>query len=173
MRCESCQPSARCFAQKGKRQLAAGYVIYGPQTALVLTLGEGTHIFTLNPDTGEFCLTHPSVQIPEDTSEFAINASNYRHWDEGFRRYIDDCLEGEDGPRGKNFNMRWVASMVAECQRILMRGGIYLYPGDARQGYRDGRLRLIYEANPVAFLMIAPLLTLVAETLHRQSKLKP
>ncbi|MCP5110636.1 MAG: class 1 fructose-bisphosphatase, partial [bacterium] len=141
------------FRQPGSAQLSAGYIIYGPQTALVLTVGEGTHIFTLDPRDGRFKLTEESLRVPAETREFAVNASNYRHWDESFRRYIDDCLEGEEGPRGKNFNMRWVASMVAECQRILMRGGVYLYPGDSREGYRDGRLRLIYEANPIGFLM--------------------
>jgi fructose-1,6-bisphosphatase I len=153
MRCESCQPSARCFAQKGKRQLAAGYVIYGPQTALVLTLGEGTHIFTLNPDTGEFCLTYPSVQIPEDTHEFAINTSNFRRWDGHIRAYVDDCLKGAEGAHGKNYNTRWIASLVAECHRIMMRGGVFLYPGDRRPDYRKGRLRLAYECSPIAFLV--------------------
>ena len=141
------------FMQPGARQLAAGYIIYGPHTALVLTVGSGTHIFTLDSGDGTYKLTSKDVQVPSDTREFAINASNYRHWDERIRRYIDDCLEGEDGSRGKNFNTRWIASMVAECHRILMRGGIYLYPGDARKGYGEGRLRLIYEANPIAFLM--------------------
>jgi fructose-1,6-bisphosphatase I len=141
------------FFQPGTRQLAAGYIIYGPHSALVLTVGQGTHIFTLDPADGKFKLTIKDVQIPRETREFAINTSNYRHWDEDVRQYIDDCLEGAEGPRGKNFNTRWIASMVAECHRILMRGGIYLYPGDARQGYQDGRLRLIYEGNPIAFLM--------------------
>jgi fructose-1,6-bisphosphatase I len=141
------------FFQKGVSQLAAGYIIYGPNTAMVLSVGEGTHIFTLNPQTGQFEQTAANVQIPAATREFAINASNYRHWDEGIRGYVDECLEGSQGAREKDFNMRWVASMVAECHRILIRGGIYLYPGDARQGYTDGRLRLIYEGNPIAFLI--------------------
>jgi len=153
MRCSTCTPSASCFVQKGKRQLAAGYVIYGPQTALALTLGEGTHIFTLNPDTGDFCLTMPAVRIPEDTNEFAINTSNFRRWDGHIRAYVDDCLRGADGPHGKNYNTRWIASLVAECHRIMMRGGIFLYPGDRRPDYQKGRLRLAYECGPIAFLV--------------------
>jgi len=139
--------------QAGVNQLAAGYCIYGPQTSLVLTLGAGTHIFTLDPLQGEFRLTAPNVQIAETTREFAINVSNFRHWDQHIRAYIDDCLNGEDGLRKSNYNMRWVASLVAECHRILSRGGIFLYPGDARKGYAQGRLRLLYECNPVAFLI--------------------
>lgn len=141
------------FFQPGSRQLGAGYIVYGPHTALVLTLGDGTHIFTLDPGDGRYRLTAANVQIPAETREFAINASNYRHWDEAIRRYIDDCLEGLEGNRAKDFNTRWIASLVAECHRILMRGGIFLYPGDDRQGYCDGRLRLVYEGNPVAFLI--------------------
>jgi len=141
------------FFQPGTKQLAAGYIIYGPQTAIVLTVGDGTHIFTLDPADNKYKLTSASIEVPAETREFAVNASNYRHWDEGVRQYIDTCLEGTQGARAKNFNMRWIASMVAECHRILMRGGIYLYPGDAREGYTQGRLRLIYEGNPVAFLM--------------------
>ena len=153
MRCAQCVPGATCFVQRGNRQLAAGYAIYGPQTALVLTVGEGTHIFTLNPDTGEFCLTAPAVQIPEDTSEFAINTSNFRRWDGHIRAYVDDCLEGAEGPHEKNYNTRWIASLVAECHRILARGGIFLYPGDRRPDYHSGRLRLAYECSPIAFLI--------------------
>ena len=141
------------FFQPGTKQLAAGYIIYGPQTSMALTVGEGAHIFTLDPADRKYKLTSANLQVPAETREFAINASNYRHWDAGIRRYIDSCLEGAQGGRAKNFNMRWVGSMVAECHRILMRGGIYLYPGDTREGYAEGRLRLIYEGNPVAFLM--------------------
>ncbi len=141
------------FFQPGTRQLAAGYIIYGPQTSMVLSVGAGTHIFTLDPADRKYKLTAANLQVPADTREFAINASNYRHWDTGIRQYIDSCLEGAQGARKKNFNTRWIGSMVAECHRILIRGGIYLYPGDAREGYRQGRLRLIYEGNPVAFLM--------------------
>ncbi len=139
--------------QPGTAQLAAGYVIYGPQTALVMTIGEGTIIFTLDPLTGEFRLTSPSVAISLDTNEFAINSSNSRQWDGHIMAYVDDCLEGEEGPHGTNYNMRWIASLVAECHRILSRGGIFLYPGDIRKGYGSGRLRLVYECNPIAFLV--------------------
>lgn len=153
MRCAACVPCASCFVQKGCNQLAAGYAIYGPQTALVLTLGEGTHIFTLNPDTGVFCLTTADVLIPQDTSEFAINTSNFRRWDGHIRAYVDDCLKGADGPHEKNYNTRWIASLVAECHRIMVRGGIFLYPGDRRPAYHSGRLRLAYECSPIAFLV--------------------
>lgn len=139
--------------QSGDNQLAAGYCIYGPQTSLVLTLGAGTHIFTLDPEDSEFYLTSANVRIAETTREFAINVSNFRHWDERIRAYIDDCLDGEDGSTRSKYNMRWIASLVAECHRILSRGGIFLYPGDARKGYGAGRLRLLYECNPLAFLV--------------------
>jgi fructose-1,6-bisphosphatase I len=152
MTCDKGDKEGDCFLQQGDRQVAAGYVIYGPQTALVITLGEGTHIFTLNPDTGEFCLTMPNVRIPEDTREFAINSSNSRRWDGHVRAYVDDCLKGEEGPHQKNYNTRWIASLVAECHSIMSRGGIFLYPGDRRPGYQSGRLRLAYECNPIAFL---------------------
>ena len=145
------EPTA--FLRVGNAQVAAGYFIYGPQTALVLTVGDGTDIFTLERASGTFRRTAAGVRVPSHTRELAINASNYRHWDPPVRAWFDDCLAGTEGPRGEDFNMRWIASMVAEAHRILMRGGIYLYPGDARQGYRSGRLRLIYEANPIAFVM--------------------
>jgi len=153
MTCKECRPTGNCFVRKGRSQLAAGYVIYGPRTALLLTLGEGTHAFTLNPDTGAFCLTTPNVSVPDDTNEFAINTSNFRRWDGHIRAYVDDCLKGIEGPHGKNYNTRWIASLVAECHRILARGGIFLYPGDRRAEYRSGRLRLAYECNPIAFLV--------------------
>jgi len=146
-------PGAASPLLPGTRQRAAGYVIYGPQTALVMTLGDGTHIFTLDPDSAEYKLTVENVRIPETTREFAINASNFRHWDEHIRAYVDDCLDGEEGPRATRFNMRWIASLVAECHRILSRGGVFLYPSDQRQGYGRGRLRLTYEANPIAWLI--------------------
>ncbi len=139
--------------QPGSRQLAAGYAIYGPQTALVLTVGAGTQIFTLDPDAGEFRLTGAGVRIAEDAREFAINASNFRHWDRNIRGFIDECLRGELEWHGTAYNMRWVASLVAECHRILSRGGIFLYPADKRTGYANGRLRLLYEANPIAWLV--------------------
>jgi fructose-1,6-bisphosphatase I len=141
------------FQQPGTSQLASGYVIYGPQCALVLTLGEGTAIFTLDPETRIFRLTTERVTMAPTSDEYAINASNYRHWSDGVRAYIDDCIAGADGPRGANVNMRWIASLVAECHRILARGGVFLYPRDARKGYAEGRLRLVYEANPIAFLI--------------------
>jgi len=139
--------------QPGVAQLAAGYVVYGPQTALVLTLGDGTMIFTLDPRSKEYRLTTRTVEVQADTNEFAINSSNSRQWDGHIRAYVDDCLRGEDGPHGSNYNMRWIASLVAECHRILSRGGIFLYPADIRKGYSEGRLRLVYECNPIAFLI--------------------
>jgi fructose-1,6-bisphosphatase I len=141
------------FLQPGVRQLAAGYALYGPHTAFVITVGDGTHVFTLDRGTSAFKLTAERVRVPPRTREFAINVSNHRHWDEPIRIYIDDCLKGAEGPRGEDFNMRWIASMVAEAHRVLTRGGIYMYPGDLREGYQHGRLRLIYEANPVAWLV--------------------
>jgi fructose-1,6-bisphosphatase I len=141
------------FGQPGARQLAAGFVVYGPRTTLVLTLGQGTQMFTFDRTSDCFVVTCPHVQIPPGRREYAINASNYRHWDEPVKAYIDDCLSGEEGPRGGNFNMRWIASLVADAFRILVRGGIFLYPRDARPGYREGRLRLVYEANPIALIV--------------------
>ncbi|NIA68537.1 class 1 fructose-bisphosphatase [Pelagibius litoralis] len=139
--------------QRGTALLAAGMVVYGPQTTLALTLGQGTCLFTLDRAQGCFRLTQPAVTIPKGHREYAINASNYRYWDDAVRSYIDDCMSGTQGPRGENFNMRWIASLVAETSRIFARGGIFLYPRDSRPGYQDGRLRLIYEANPIAFLV--------------------
>jgi fructose-1,6-bisphosphatase I len=144
---------AAVFLLPGLQQLAAGYALYGPQTSFVVTLGSGTHVFTLDRASWQFHLTSEHVRVPPKTREFAINASNHRHWDEPIRIYVDDCLKGSEGPRGEDFNMRWIASMVAEAHRVLARGGIYMYPGDLRDGYRHGRLRLIYEANPIAWLI--------------------
>lgn len=141
------------FFRPGSEQLAAGYFIYGPHTALVLTTGNGTQLFVLDADKGVFKLARERLSITPQTSEFAINASNYRHWQEPVRTFIDDCLEGAEGPRGKDFNMRWVASLVAETHRIFSRGGVFLYPADERKPYASGRLRLIYEAAPIAFLV--------------------
>ncbi|MFN7086827.1 MAG: class 1 fructose-bisphosphatase [Burkholderiales bacterium] len=141
------------FLQPGARQVCAGYAIYGPATMLVLTVGSGTHGFTLDPQLAEFILTHRDIRIPADAGEFAINASNSRFWEPAVKRYVDECLAGKSGARGKDFNMRWVASLVAELHRILMRGGVFLYPRDTRDPRRQGRLRLLYEANPVAFLV--------------------
>jgi len=141
------------FLQAGTRQVAAGYCVYGPQTTLVLTVGDGVAMFTLDREQGSFILTQEDVQIPEDTQEFAINMSNMRHWAAPVQRYVDECLQGKDGPRGKDFNMRWVASMVADVHRILTRGGIFLYPWDKREPGKAGKLRLMYEANPMSWLV--------------------
>jgi fructose-1,6-bisphosphatase I len=141
------------FLQPGKQQAAAGYCVYGPQTTLVLTVGSGVAMFTLDRETGSWVLTSTEVKIPEETREFAINMSNMRHWAPPVRQYIDECLAGKTGPRGKDFNMRWVASMVADVHRILTRGGVFLYPWDQREPDKPGKLRLMYEANPMAFLV--------------------
>ena len=141
------------FLQPGKQQVAAGYCVYGPQTTLVLTVGDGVAMFTLDREQGSFVLTQENVQVPADTKEFAINMSNMRHWDEPVRRYIDECLQGKEGPRGKDFNMRWIASMVADVHRILTRGGVFLYPWDKREPHKAGKLRLLYEANPMSWLI--------------------
>ena len=141
------------FLQPGSHQVAAGYCVYGPQTTLVLTVGDGVAMFTLDRELGSFVLTQDDLRIPDDTQEFAINMSNLRHWDAPVRRYIDECLAGKDGPRGKNFNMRWVASMVADVHRIMMRGGVFMYPWDKREPNKPGKLRLMYEANPMAWLI--------------------
>jgi fructose-1,6-bisphosphatase I/sedoheptulose-1,7-bisphosphatase len=141
------------FLQPGAAQVAAGYAIYGPTTQLVLTVGNGVAVFTLDADLGEFVLTHANVQVPADTQEFAINSSNARFWEPPVKRYVDECLAGKAGVRGKDFNMRWIASMVAEAHRILMRGGVFMYPRDTKDPARPGRLRLLYEANPVGFVI--------------------
>lgn len=141
------------FLQPGTTQLAAGFFIYGPQLALVLTVGTGTRIFIHSSKFGDFIEAYDSVMIPKNASEFAINVSNYRHWEEPVRLYVDDCFAGSEGPREKDFNMRWIASLVADCYRILIRGGVFLYPADKRKGYGSGRIRLVYEANPIAFLV--------------------
>ena len=141
------------FLQPGSRQVAAGYALYGPTTMLVLTVGSGVVGFTLDPNLGEFMLTHPNIQVPTQTQEFAINASNSRFWEAPIKRYVDECLAGKTGARGKDFNMRWIASMVAEAHRILMRGGVFMYPRDTKDPSKPGRLRLLYEANPIGFII--------------------
>jgi len=141
------------FLQPGTQQVAAGYAIYGPMTMLVLTVGRGVVGFTLDPDFGEFMLTHPNIRIPESTKEFAINASNARFWEPPVKRYVDECLKGKNGPRGKDFNMRWVASLVAETHRILSRGGVFLYPRDNKEPKKPGRLRLLHECNPIGMIV--------------------
>jgi fructose-1,6-bisphosphatase I/sedoheptulose-1,7-bisphosphatase len=141
------------FLQPGAAQVAAGYALYGPTTMLVLTVGDGVAGFTLNPNLGEFVLTHDNITVPRETQEFAINTSNSRFWEPPVKRYVDECLAGKPGPRGKDFNMRWIASMVAEAHRILMRGGVFLYPRDTKDPAKAGRLRLLYEANPIGMVM--------------------
>jgi len=145
--------SEQDFLQAGAKQVAAGYCVYGPQTMLVLTVGDGVVMFTLDREQGSFVLTQENVKVPEDTQEFAINMSNMRHWAPPVKRYVDECLQGQDGVRGKNFNMRWIASMVADVHRILMRGGIFMYPWDQREPNKPGKLRLMYEANPMSWLI--------------------
>jgi fructose-1,6-bisphosphatase I / sedoheptulose-1,7-bisphosphatase len=146
-------PAPEDFLLPGARQVCAGYAIYGPATMLVITVGTGVHAFTLDPQVGEFILTHPSIRIPSEASEFAINASNSRFWEPAIKRYVDECLAGSSGPRAKDFNMRWIASLVAETHRILMRGGVFLYPRDTKDLTKPGRLRLLYEANPISFII--------------------
>lgn len=141
------------FLRPGLEQVAAGYAIYGPSTMMVLTLGNGTHAFTLDRESGNFILTHPNIRIPEETREFAINTSNERFWEPPVQRYVSECKAGRSGVRGADFNMRWIASLVAEVHRILMRGGIFMYPKDNKDPARPGRLRLLYEANPMAMLV--------------------
>lgn len=146
-------PKAEDFLQPGTKQVCGGYVLYGPATMMVITTGHGVNGFTLDNDIGEFMLTHPKMTIPEDTLEFAINASNERFWEKPVQRYVDECVAGKAGPRGVNFNMRWVASMVAEVHRILTRGGVFLYPKDTKDPTKAGKLRLLYEANPMSFIV--------------------
>lgn len=141
------------FLQAGTEQVAAGYALYGPQTILVLTTGNGVNMFTLDRHQGSFVLTRSNVQIPEDTKEFAINMSNMRHWAAPIKKYVEECLAGSEGPRQKDFNMRWIASMVADVHRILTRGGVFMYPWDKRDPDKPGKLRLMYEANPMSFLV--------------------
>jgi fructose-1,6-bisphosphatase len=145
--------TAEDFLQPGSRQLCAGYAIYGATTMLVLTVGRGVHGFTLDRGFGEFILTHPDMSIPEESQEFAINASNQRFWEPPIKRYVAECLAGHGGVRGKDFNMRWIASLVAEVHRILIRGGLFMYPKDSKDAAKAGRLRLLYEANPMAMLI--------------------
>ena len=145
--------SAQDFLQSGRAQQAAGYALYGPQTLLVLTLGDGVVGFTLHPRDGTWRLTQPDMRIPRSTGEFAINMSNQRHWAAPVKRYIEEVLAGRTGPRGRDFNMRWVAAMVADVHRILSRGGVFLYPWDQREPDRPGKLRLMYEANPLAWVV--------------------
>ena len=141
------------FLLSGRHQVAAGYVVYGPQTTMALTLGDGVVMFTLNKETGEFLLIKEAVTISPSTKEFAINMSNMRHWADPVRRYVEECLAGTTGARDKDFNMRWIASMVADVHRVLSRGGVFMYPWDKRDPKKAGKLRLMYEANPMSFLV--------------------
>ena len=171
--------SAEDFLQAGRAQVCAGYAIYGPSTLLVLTLGHGTHAFTLEPMLGEWVLSHPHLQVPTQTREFAIDASNSRFWEPAVKRYVDECLAGDAGPRGADFDMRWIASLVAETHRILMRGGVFLSPRDTQTTGKGDRLRLLCEANPIAFLIEQAggragdgsrrLMELVPERLHQRT----
>ena len=172
------EPGQADFLQPGCQQVCAGYAIYGPSTMLVLSTGHGVNGFTLDREIGEFMLTHPNLRIEPGTAEFAINASNSRHWEPAVRRYVNECLAGKNGPRGRDFNMRWVASLVAETHRILMRGGVFLYPRDRKDPSKAGRLRLLYEANPIGFIIeqaggrastgLAPVLEVAPEQLHQR-----
>jgi len=166
------------FLQPGTAQVAAGYTVYGPSTLLVLTVGRGVHVFTLDREQGSFVLTKRDVQIPPQTREFAINASNARHWEAPVQRYITECQAGTGGPRGEDFNMRWVASMVADVHRIITRGGVFMYPLDAKTRARGGKLRLLYEANPMGMIVEQAggrastgrqaILEIVPDTLHQR-----
>ena len=146
-------PVAADYLQPGRKQVAAGYALYGPATMFVITVGKGTHGFTLDREIGNFILTHPNMQIPPDTSEFAINTSNARFWEPPVHRYVTECQAGKTGDRARDFNMRWIASMVAEVHRILIRGGVFMYPKDTKDSRKPGRLRLLYEANPIGMLV--------------------
>ena len=172
------EPEDAHFLQPGSAQVAAGYCVYGPSTLLVLSVGHGTHVFTLDREQGSFVLTRRDVRIPESTREFAINMSNQRHWEPPMQAYVADLLAGREGPRGKDYNMRWIASMVADVHRILTRGGIFIYPWDRREPDRPGKLRLMYEANPMSMLVEqaggaatngrAPILDVAPEQLHQR-----
>lgn len=182
LRCPGCgaNPTERGFLQAGTQQVAAGYALYGPSTMMVLTTGNGVNGFTLDQNIGEFILTHPQMTIPADTREFAINMSNMRFWEPPVRRYVQECLDGSEGPRGDDFNMRWIASMVAEVHRILTRGGVFMYPMDSKMQAKGqgGKLRLLYEANPMSFIVeqaggaaitgIERILDLQPESLHQR-----
>ena len=172
---------AASFLTPGTAQVAAGFVVYGPATTFVLSLGDGTRIFTLDRTGQVFRLTHDAIRVAPTANEYAINASNGRHWDAPVRSFIEDCMRGAEGPRDRDFNMRWTAALVADAQRVLIRGGVFLYPGDGRKGYAQGRLRLLYETAPMAFLMEQAgaaatdgqgrILDLVATKIHERSPL--
>ena len=171
-------PGSAGFLQPGRKQVAAGYVVYGPSTVMILSCGQGVTAFTLDRRTGDWVKTRDRVQVPAKTSEFAINVSNQRYWEKPVQRYVAECLSGESGPRARDFNMRWVASMVAEVHRIFTRGGVFMYPRDTKEPRKPGRLRLMYEAAPMGYLMeqagaaavtgTQPLLDVVPDTLHQK-----
>ena len=175
------QDASRSLLQPGVHQLAAGFFCYGPQLSMAVTLGHGTHIFIYGPRSGAFLRSHVEVQIPTKTDEFAVDISNQRHWDSAIRHYVDDCLYGSDGPHGRDFTMRWTASLVADAYRILIRGGVFLFPDDDRKGHVQNRLRLVYQANPIALLVeqagglatdgVNPILAQVPLSLHQSTPL--
>lgn len=174
-------PNDAHFLRPGRAQVGAGFIVYGPQTSLVFSLGKTTDVFILDKNLGKFFLVKRALQIPRDSVEYAINGSNYRHWDSPVRAFVDDCVQGVDGPLKRNHNTRWVASLVAETYRIMLRGGVFLYPGDQRTGYRQGRLRMLYEASPIAFLVenaggaaidcYQPILDITAAQIHSRTPL--
>lgn len=171
-------PDFSVFYAPGRMQLAAGFAIYGPQTVLIFSLGSGTHVAQFDPGVCDFVVARDAITLPRGRREYAVNTSNYRFWEPAVRAYVDDCVAGKDGPRGADYNMRWIASLVSEAYRILIRGGVFLYPRDSREGYGDGRLRLIYEANPIAFLIeqaggaatdgTRPILDLIPRAVHQR-----
>ncbi len=173
------QDATASFLRPASEQIAAGYFIYGPQTQLVVTFGNGTLRFLMDTRTRKFMCVEPKMSLPGNSPEYAINASNYRHWPRPIRAFIDDCVDGARGPRGRDFNMRWVASLVAETHRILTRGGVFLYPSDSREGYKNGRLRMVYECAPIAFIVeqagggatdgIEPIMEQQAKSLHART----
>ena len=171
----------KAFTQSGSKQKSSGFFVYGPQTTLFLTVGKGTLLLALDENIEKFIIINDEVSIPKSTSEFAINAAYKRYWNSPTAKYIQDCQDGEDGSRKKNFGMRWVGSLVADASRILIRGGVFLYPSDARTKYKNGRLRLTYEANPIAFLIeqaggkaingIDDILAVPVKNIHQRSPL--
>ena len=178
---DASQDTSASFLQPGVKQLAAGFFCYGPQLALAITLGQGTHVFVYGPRSGAFLRSHVQVQIPPKTDEFSVDISNQRHWDSAIRHYVDDCIHGSEGPHARDFTMRWTASLVADAYRILIRGGVFLFPDDKREGHTQGWLRLVYQANPIAFLIeqagglatdgVNPILSQKPRALHQNTPL--
>lgn len=178
---DASRDTSASFLQPGIKQLAAGFFCYGPQLALAITLGQGTHVFVYGPRSGAFLRSHVQVQIPPKTDEFSVDISNQRHWDSAIRHYVDDCIHGSEGPHARDFTMRWTASLVADAYRILIRGGVFLFPDDKREGHTQGWLRLVYQANPIAFLIeqagglatdgVNPILAQKPRALHQNTPL--